>query len=177
MTDLQIKFLPQVEIPASLQLRIDTLDHLSFAGEESNETKGITWDSGEWMGLGFIGKELVTQMSLPKREILVGAERIWVAGVSGMATHPGFQHKGYGSALLRASASFMHEEMKVPFGLLVCGYEIQRFYELSHWQLVASRLFFTQADQRRELPAKVMVLLLENQIWPPGEIDLCGLPW
>ncbi len=114
---------------------------------------------------------------LPKREIRVDDERVWVAGIGGMATHPDHQHKGYGSALLRATESFMRAEMHVPFGLLICDYETRPFYELARWQFAADRLYYIQDNQRRTLTTCIMILMLENHAWRAGEIDLCGSPW
>ena len=180
MTDLQIRFIPQAELTPKLQQDIDLLDKLAFADEgidDDPEFSSIQWASPDWMALGFLNDELVTQLCLPKREIRVGDEKVWVAGIGGMATHPDHQHRGYGSTLLKATEAFMRDEMRVPFGLLICAYETRPFYELARWQFAADRLYFTQDNQRRTLTTCVMVLSLEKHVWRAGEIDLCGLPW
>jgi GNAT superfamily N-acetyltransferase len=179
MTDLQIRFVPQADVTPELDQEIDALDKLAFADEviDDPDFNSIQWAGHDWMALGYLDGELVTQLCLPKREILVGAEKIWVAGVGGMATHPKHWHKGYGSALLRATESFMRDEMQTPFGLLICADETQPFYQLSKWQRVADVLCFTQNEQRRQLQTCVMILQLTDRPWHAGEIDLCGLPW
>ena len=180
MIELQVRFTPQAELTPKLQQDIDLLDKLAFAGEDIDddpEFSSIQWASPDWMALGFLNGELVTQLCLPKREIRVGNEKIWVAGIGGMATHPDHQHKGYGSTLLRATEAFMRAEMQVPFGLLICAYETRPFYELARWQFAADKLYYSQDNQRRTLNTCVMVLPLENRAWRTGEIDLCGSPW
>jgi nodulation protein A len=180
MTGLQIRFITDSELTPDLRKEIDALDKLAFAGESADahpELAGITWASHDWMALGFLGNEIVTQLSLPKRGISVGAEKICVAGVGGVATHPKFQHKGYASALLGATQIFMRDTIRVPFGLLICAGKLQRFYERAGWQFAAEVLYFSQEHQQRALHTCVMILPLANQAWPTGEIDLCGSPW
>ncbi|MFN8411341.1 MAG: GNAT family N-acetyltransferase [Anaerolineales bacterium] len=180
MTTLQIRFIPHKEISAGLQAEIDALDKLAFAEDDIDndpEFSSIRWAGPDWMALGYLDKELVTQLSMPKREIIVGSNKVWVAGIGGMATHPKHHHKGYGSALLKATENFMRDEVRVPFGLLICADETQPFYELARWQRVADLLYYHQDSQRKMLHTSVMILNLGNQTWPAGEIDLCGSPW
>jgi GNAT superfamily N-acetyltransferase len=180
MTGLKICFINYSELTSDQQKESDALDKLAFAGEseaDHPELSGITWASHDWMALGFLGEELVTQLSLPIREISVGAEKIWVAGVGGVATHPKFQHKGYASALLGAIQVFIRDKIRVTFGLLICADQLRRFYERAGWQFAADNLYFSQDNQRRALHTCVMVLPLANHSWPKGEIDLCGSPW
>lgn len=180
MTELQVRFIPKAEITSELDIEIDTLDKLAFANDgidHDPEFSSIHWAEPDWMALGFVGEELVTQLCLPKREISVSTEKVWVAGIGGMATHPNHHHKGYGSRLLGAAETFMRDEMRVPFGLLICADETRPFYELARWQFVADALYYEQDDQRRILNTCVMILPVMNRSWLSGEIDLCGLPW
>jgi nodulation protein A len=180
MTDLEICFVPHADLTPELQQEFDTLDRLAFGEitfEEDPDFPPIQWATPDWMGLGFLQGRLVTQLCIPKREIMVGSEKVWVAGLGGMATHPKYQHQGLGSALLAATETFMQETVKVPFGLLICADKVRPFYELSRWQFAADHLFFTQDQQRRLMNPSVMVLPLTDRSWPEGDIDLCGLPW
>jgi nodulation protein A len=180
MTDLEIHFVPQINLTPELQREFDKLDRLAFGEiifEEDPDFPPIQWATPDWMALGFLHGQLVTQLCIPRREILVGGEKIWVAGLGGMATHPKYQHRGYGSALLAAIEPFMRDTLQAQFGLLICSDEVRPFYELSRWQYAASALYFTQDQQRRVMNPCVMVLPLTARAWPAGEIDLCGLPW
>jgi GNAT superfamily N-acetyltransferase len=179
MTHLKIEFIPETEINARLNEQIDALDHLAFVGENHDDPEfaNIQWSSHHWMALGWLDGELVSQACLLKREVSAGAERVWVAGVGGVATHPQWQRKGLASQLMRAATTFMRDEIRVPFGLLICADETRPLYEKTGWQFAADHLTFTQDRRRRALRTCVMVLQLDDPTWPSGEIDLCGLPW
>lgn len=180
MTALQIRFVPHAEVEPALQSEIEALDKLAFADDgidDDPEFASIQWSEPDWMGLGFLNSQLVTQVCLPKREIAVGGEKVWVAGIGGMATHPDFQRKGYGLALLKAAEIFMRDELRVPFGLLICDVSVRPFYEPARWQFVADALYYEQDNQRRILNTCVMILSIMDRNWLSGEIDLCGLPW
>jgi GNAT superfamily N-acetyltransferase len=177
---LQIEIISTDNISAELNQQIDEIDHLAFADEKHDdpEFNSIDWSSHiEYMALGRVDGELATLLGLLKREILVGEKHIWLAGVGGVATHPNWQKRGLSSALLQAAEKFMREEMKVPFGLLVCANERRTFYGRAGWKQIADEMFFIQDKQRRSLKTSVMILPLIDQGWPSGEIDLRGLPW
>ncbi len=179
MTTLEIRFLPVNQVSPELEHAIDALDHLAFAGEQADDPEfaSIEWGSPDWMALGFQESELVSQLCLNKREIAVGATRVWVAGVGGVATHPNWLRRGFASQVLRASETFMHKTLRVPFGLLVCADETQPVYARCGWQTVARKLIFIQDEKLRSLETCVMILPLTRQSWPEGEINLLGLPW
>lgn len=180
MKELQIRFIPQADITPALHREIDELDRLAFSDEHPDadpEFSTIQWATPDWMGLGFLQGMIVTQLCLPKREILVDDEKVRVAGVGGMATHPDFQHQGLGSALLKSTEIFMRADLWMPFGLLICADETRPFYERSRWQFASDFLYYNQQSQRRLLKTCVMILQLTDRVWPAGEIDLCGLPW
>jgi GNAT superfamily N-acetyltransferase len=180
MADLDIHFLPHTDLTPELRQEIDELDRLAFGEivfEEDPDFPPIQWATPDWMALGFLQGQLVTQLCIPERKIIVGSEKFRLAGLGGMATHPEFQHRGLGSALLAATKSFMRDTIQVPFGLLICANELRLFYELSHWQFAADSLYFRQDGQRRIVNPCVMILQLTDRPWPAGEIDLCGLLW
>lgn len=180
VADLTIRFIPQADITSELQNEIDALDKLAFVDdgiEDDPEFASIQWSTPDWMALGYLNKELVTQLCLPKREISVGGEKVWVAGVGGMATHPNHQRKGYGSTLLEATGTFMRDEMQVPFGLLICADETRPFYEHAGWRFAAGEQYYIQDNQRRIMHTCVMFQALTKQSWRVGEINLSGLPW
>ena len=180
MADLEIQFIPHADLTPELQREFDSLDRLAFGEmifEEDHEFFGIQWASPDWMALGFLQGQLVTQLCIPKREIMVGSEKILVAGLGGMATHPKFQHQGLGTELLAATELFMRDTIQVPFGLLICAEDVRLFYEQACWQVAANILYFRQDQQRRGLNTCVMTLRLTDRLWPAGDIDLCGPPW
>jgi nodulation protein A len=181
VTRLRIEFIPETQVAPELNLRIDALDHLAFSNPDQEhddpELKSIEWSSHDWMALGWMNDELASQLCLLKRKILVGEENVWVAGVGGVATHPRWQKQGFASQLMRATEMYLCNEIRVPFGLLVCADETRPFYEGNGWKPVANELEFVQNNKTRTLKTCVMILPLSDQPWPPGKINLRGLPW
>jgi GNAT superfamily N-acetyltransferase len=179
MMDVQINFLAAYKKSPQLSQMIEDLDKLAFADEDQNDPimQGIEWSSSTWMGIALLGDQLVAQLGLLKREILVGDKPVTVCGVGGVATHPDWQKKGFATQLLRATQIFMSAELKVHFGLLICADETAPVYAGCGWQPVAQALLYHQDGERHSLPTMVMILPLSDEPWPEGEIDLCGLPW
>src|SRR5512138_2782218 len=104
MTNLNVHFIPFPEMTPELQSQFDMLDHLAFDGiEDDPELSTIHWAEPDWMAMGFLNGQVVTQLCIPKRQITVGSDQVWVAGIGGMSTHPEFQHQGLGSTLLAAT--------------------------------------------------------------------------
>jgi GNAT superfamily N-acetyltransferase len=182
MPDFVITFPHISEISPELDRAIDALDHLAFTSDHDDppdpQFDSIDWSSPhEWNALGWLEGELVSQLCILKREILVGGERVWVAGIGGVATHPQWQRKGLASQLMRATADFIRQKLDVPFGLLVCADETRPFYEKAGWYQVADELVFIQDGARRTLKTCVMVMNFAEKAFSQGIIDLCGLPW
>jgi len=173
---LQIEFIRSSQVPPAFQEIIDRLDQLAFAEEHAEEFSN-EWATSDWMVIGRLNGEIVTQLGLLKREIRVEAMRIPVGGVGGVATLPAWQRHGLGTALMSAAAKFMKVEFNVPFGLLVCADETQPFYARLGWKTVATKLWFTGNGNLQSLQTTVMIIPFSKQEWPKGEIDLCGLPW
>jgi len=173
---LQIEFVRASQVSPDIQKIIDQLDQLAFAGQDAEKDTN-EWASSDWMVLGRVDGEIVTQLGLLKHEIHVGVVPVLVGGIGGVATHPVWQRRGLSSALMRAAAQFMQTKLNVLFGLLVCANETQPFYARLGWKTVAAELWFTENEKRRPMQTAVMILALSNHEWPEGEIDLCGLPW
>jgi predicted N-acetyltransferase YhbS len=170
-----MEFIQASRVPSATQEIIDRMDQLVFAGETD---VGINeWADSDWMVLGRVNGEIVTQLGLLKRDIYVGGTRMTVGGVGGVATHPAWQRRGLGTALMRAAAKFLQTEIKVSFGLLVCADETQPFYARLGWKTIATELWVTQGDKSRSLQTAVMILPLDDHEWQQGKIDLCGPPW
>jgi predicted acetyltransferase len=155
---------------------------LAFSSTDNSpldpEFDSIDWSTPhEWNALGWLDGELVSQLCLLKREIIVGGEKVWVAGIGGVATHPQWQRKGLASQLMRATADFIRQKMDVLFGLLICAEETRSFYEKLGWQKVADELIFIQNNARKTLKTCVMILKITADPFPGGMIDLRGLPW
>ena len=108
---------------------------------------------------------------------MIGSRTNRIAGVGGVATDPEWQRQGFALQILQEAEKFMRDDIRVAFGLLICDKEIKSYYTSCGWINVAQSLRYSQAGQSRVLNTCVMILPLTNQVWPSGEIDLCGPPW
>lgn len=178
--ELHINILPNSQISAEMEKLIDHLDHVAYSTvklPEDPQYSQITWSDHDWMVLGFIKGELVSQLCLLKRKILVGQESILVAGLGGLATYPQFRRRGYAAQLLNEAEIFMGKVIRAQFGLLICDPVLQTYYAACGWINAAQSIQYLQDGQNRTLDTSVMILPLTDQVWPQGNIDVCGSPW
>ncbi len=152
---------------------IEEVDHLAFTGPPDD----VDWSSPEWFVVGKLAGHVVSIVGILKRCIRVGDTLLEVGGVGGVATHPDYQRRGYGSALLQRASVFMHIDLRVDFGLLVCDQDMVSFYRKLGWQTAQQEMVFDFQGTKRLFKEKTMLLPLGERPWPRGTIDLCGPPW
>jgi hypothetical protein len=80
---------------------------------------------------------------------------------------------------METAAAFMRDKLGVEFGLLICGAKMMPYYGKLGWQIVPGPLMFDQPKGKITFDdsTKIMILPCNKHDWPPGVIDLCGLPW
>ena len=148
------------------------------ADDENNEAERLEnfSDFDHWF-VAVEETEVVAVTGLLLREILVGGRTVTVAGIGGVATGSGHRNRGFASRLVDAALRFAHDQ-SVPFGLLQCTRDLVAFYAVRGWRQVPEPLACRQADgdtyRSPELP---MIIELNSARWPPGPIDMNGLPW
>jgi predicted acetyltransferase len=120
---------------------------------------------------------IVSQVGIVERTGMVDGKPVKLGGVGGVATYPNLQRNGLASAAMHMAAGFMMDSLKVDFGLLVCAREKEPFYRRLGWQEVTGPLVFDQPQGKVTFHDVIMILPCVQQDWPPGIIDLCGLPW
>lgn len=131
-----------------------------------------------WRILVWEGDRLVTHVGVLERGILVGGRPHHVGGICGVMTRPADRGKGYASAALGRAADFMRDELpRAEHGLLVCIDERLPFYGRLGWQRIDAPVSFEQPGGSRVNEINTMVLPLHGRPWPPGAVDLRGLPW
>ncbi len=133
----------------------------------------------DWRVLATIGGDLIGHLSITERAATAGGAPVALAGIGAVIVQPGWRGRGVGRALLARAEAAMREETAADFGLLICEAHRLTFYTALGWQPVPGPLFFTSwRGERQQAGQHVLVLpLREGLTWPPGEIDLCGLPW
>jgi len=123
---------------------------------------------------------VIAHAGIVERQILVGRQRVWIAGVQNVYVLPDRR----GTGLFREVMSAALEEARsrgLEFGLLFCSPEIGRKYARQGWQLLDDRRV-TRIDEqgrRQPLPPKnvTMCYALTGRRMPPGDIDLSGNDW
>lgn len=154
--------------------QLDVASSLAFAGSGAED---LCWSDSEWFVLGKVDGQIVSIVGILYRKIRVGETIILVGGIGGVATHPDFQRRGYAGKLVQRAGEFMLNEVKAPFGLLICEPKRMPFYDSFGWQPVQAPMFFHCRGERRLYEGPVMFLTLSGGSWPDGELDLLGGPW
>jgi GNAT superfamily N-acetyltransferase len=166
-------------LPKEVEQQIDVLDHMSFFEDgEEDFGNGIEWaDSSHWEVLGWFAKQLVSRISVIKREIRIGDQTYIIGGIGGVATHPDWRRHGFARALMQAVEDLIRSEVKVDFGMLFCGEKMIPYYAHCGYIQVFNPLYILQKGQRLPFSDNKMVLAISGKAWPDGEVDVQGPPW
>ncbi len=123
---------------------------------------------------------VVAYVGIVERQILVGQERVSVAGVQNAFVLPEYRGRG----LFRQVMSAALEEARrrgLEFGLLFCTPQIGAKYARQGWRLLDDRSVTRLDEEGRSqpLPAKnaTMFYPLANRNLPPGDVHLQGNDW
>ena len=140
---------------------------------------GIEWAKDDWSVLARLDGQVVSHVGIVERIGTVEGQPVRLGGIGGVATLPDRRRHGYAEAALRTAAEFMRNELRVEFGLLICGDQMMPYYGKLGWQLVEGPLMFDQPKGKVTFgdSTKIMILPCGTSDWPPGVIDLCGPPW
>ncbi|MBN1313666.1 MAG: GNAT family N-acetyltransferase [Anaerolineae bacterium] len=144
------------------------------------DTYGVTeWAGGDWQVTVWEGETWTSMLLLVKRAIMVDGQPLLVGGIGSVMTVPEWRGRGHASAAMRAASTFIRDQLKAPFGLLICGSHRVHLYQSVGWQVVPGPLSFSQPSGKRTFPDDtiIMVYPCTDQRWPGGPIDLCGPPW
>ena len=131
----------------------------------------------DWTILVWEGEEAVSAAEIFDRTILVGGQLMRVGGVGSVATKTEWRKRGYASEAMRFVRNFLRETLAVDFGLGFCADNLIPYHTSLGWNLVAHSFLVDQPGRRMTFTDAVMALPVLKEDWPPGEIDLCGLPW
>lgn len=141
---------------------------------------GVTeWARGDWKAIVWEGEAWVSTLKLLKRVINVGGKPVTVGGIGGVMTLPEWRDRGYASDGMKAAADFIRDDLKAPFGLLICNAHRVHFYQSLGWKVVDAPTTIAQSTGKR-LFSDIMIVMTcacTERSWPSGPIDLCGPPW
>jgi predicted acetyltransferase len=138
---------------------------------------GIKWADADWAVMVWEDEDLVTNVHIVERNVLVGGKQVRLGGIGNVATKTEWRKRGYAKEALKLATEYLFDPLKVDFGLMVATESIAPAYAKVGWEKVGNRLWVEQPGGRTELHFQVLVLPVEKKDWPIGEIDLCGLPW
>lgn len=124
-------------------------------------------------------KAVVGHVAVVIRDISCGRKKVRVAGIQSLAVVP--KHRGTGlSQALMTEAMAEAWRRKVPFGMLFCVPELERFYSSLGWKRIDVPVHMrSQSGRKEKLPSKniAMTLQLSHIPFPSGAVDLCGSDW
>jgi GNAT superfamily N-acetyltransferase len=175
MLPVDIRIQPVTALSPEDKQIIHEVDHIAFSSE-TGDPDPYTWAIGEWQVTGRVHGKIVSIVGILERIARAGEQTLRLGGVGGVATLPEYRRRGLAGALLRASADFMRDPLGVDFGFLLCSEAMVDYYSKLGWQLAPGPTIFDQPKGKVTWPEPVMVLPVQKQDWPPGTIDLCGLP-
>ena len=115
---MHIEITRSEDVPPSL--RDDIYKHGSEM-DWGNHDGVAEWARGEWRVIVWEGDAWVSGLSLLKKAITVDGKPVMVGGIGGVMTLTEWRGRGYASAAMKAAADFIRDEIKAPFGMLICN--------------------------------------------------------
>ena len=159
-------------------------DHEQLAALRGEIDFGIpphTWTASEdtpWRVLLWDGDRLASHVGILEREIRVGEAPLTVAGIRSVMTLPALRGRGYASMAVSLANEFIAAELpRSEFALLICLDTRVSLYRRLGYEVVREQTVFEQPSGPAINPINTMVRPFRGRPWPPGRVDLRGLPW
>ncbi len=129
--------------------------------------------------VGRAGGRVLGHVGVIVRDIRAGKQVVRIAGIQNMAVLPEWRKTGLGSALISGA---MDEAARrgIPFGVLFCIPELERYYGRYGWARHDVEVRMDYAGERNiPIPGKniCMAKLLAGRPFPAGTIHLQGADW
>jgi RimJ/RimL family protein N-acetyltransferase len=169
--DSKIRIFPVRETEPELQKSLSDWFQQEFG------TTGFTWAAPAHYAISEIGGELIGRLGIFDRVIEIADTSMRVGGIGGVITKPEWRQRGIARELLTRAAAFMSGELGVEFAILLCRREVAPVYAKLGWIRVDGPTGFMQPSGMATYPRDTMVLRFTERQWPPGKIDMRGLPW
>jgi GNAT superfamily N-acetyltransferase len=123
------------------------------------------------------GGRPLSHVGVIKTVVRAGETAVTVGGVGGVATRPEAQGRRFVHAAMRQASDFICRELGAEFGMLFCLPRLAPFYARQGWQMVEGEVEIEQPAGKVIWPYHVMVLPCGGRAWPPGRIEVGGMPW
>jgi predicted GNAT family N-acyltransferase len=138
---------------------------------------GTKWATADWTVMVWEDEELVTNIHIIERTASAGEQQVRLGGIGNLATKVEWRKRGYATEALKTAVDFLHDPLKVDFGLMIATEKMIPSYEKRGWKVVSQSMRIEQPDGKQVFEIPVLILPVCKLEWPEGEIDLCGLPW
>ena len=146
------------------------IDYGEVLGYEFTSTR-------EWRVMVWVNRELASHAGISRRIITIDGRKMEIGAVGGVWTAQEFRGRGLATAAMKKATEFLCNKVGVQAGLLLCREHVASFYEHVGWQRIHEPLLFDQPSGKVVWHLPVLVWLCDLESWPPGIIDLLGLPW
>jgi predicted acetyltransferase len=164
-----------------LENEINHLDYLAFAINDDKEEDFNDWAIfSTWYVVGRLGSKLVSHIGIVDRTIRVGGQRLSIAGITGVATHPDFHRRGFTEVLLTTGIEQMHKrgpQDAYDFAMLFCSNLMISYYTKRGFCQVQNPVHILESGKWILFEGNKMVMPLSGKPWPEGEVDVDGRSW
>jgi GNAT superfamily N-acetyltransferase len=167
----------RVEIASVEKLSAPVAERLAAARAREFGSDPMVYAEPQWYVLGFLDAELVSRVAVLARTITVAGAPLPIGGISFIVTEPAYRGRGFAGRLTREAVAFVRDELACDFALLTCKPRLEGLYAGLGWRSVPGPTLFEQPTGRRACGGLTMIIECGARAWPPGEIDLQGLPW
>ena len=169
----------EIEIRALSQIPKAELDQMNIWIKQafSEDPDDLQWSTDDWHVMVRVDGQVVSRLEIVERVGAVNGQPVKLGGIGGVATLPEYRRRGLAQAAMETAAWFIQDKLKVEFGLLVCSEKMIPYYGKLGWRVVEGPMVFDQPNGKVTFTDVTMVLPCNAKEWPPGTIDLCGLPW
>jgi GNAT superfamily N-acetyltransferase len=172
---MEIQIRAANELSEAEHQQIQDLDRQAFSLPDPH---GYTeWSVNHWHVLVKLDGRYVSHIGIVERTGTVNGQPVKLGGIGAVGTLPEWRRRGLAQRAMERAAQFLRDELAVEFGLLICDQHMLPYYRKLGWQVVEGPLTFDQPQGKVTFADVTMILPCTKEDWPPGVIDLCGLPW
>jgi len=121
---------------------------------------------------------VVGHVGIVIREVRCGERAARVAGIQNLAVAPGCRGRGLSQQLM-IEAMGEAARRRIPYGLLFCIPELERFYAALGWRRTDVSVTMIENGRHVPIPGKNITMFKElaGEPFPAGDIDLQGIDW
>jgi GNAT superfamily N-acetyltransferase len=171
--DLHIQTVASDNLPEKQRRYFQRQGARIFGAEELK----FEWAEPDWWIFAEAAGAPASWLALTERRIFVHDEPLRITGIGSVITLPDYRGRKLATRLMEAAGEYMMEDLSVDAGLLLCDSSLLHFYKRLGWEPLSGNVYFEQPAGRQCWEECAMVLHGLRVDWPPGDIDLNGLPW